>query len=103
MKIMNIFQTGYLLDVYLYLGKDSGGKGLSAEYQRLNKPTQAIMRLITSIEGMHRDLIMDNLFTSVMSCVKIKQLTLVNTSKKNKRQTPSQFLPSHVYKYPSAT
>lgn len=48
LKIMCITdaKNGYLLDAYLYLGKDSDGQGLPVKYQRLNKPTQAVLRLV---------------------------------------------------------
>lgn len=106
LKIMCITdaQTGYLLDAYLYLGKDSDGIGLAAEYQRLNKPTQAVLRLITSIEGTHRNVTTDNWFTSMelLSVLNQKQLTLVGTMKKNKREVPPQFLPSRAREVGSA-
>lgn len=45
LKIMYITdsQIRYLLDAYLYSRKDSDGKGLPAEYQRLKKPTQVVL------------------------------------------------------------
>ncbi|GBP61678.1 PiggyBac transposable element-derived protein 4 [Eumeta japonica] len=98
LKIMGLTdaKNGYLADGYLYLGKDSDSQGLPVEYQRLNKPTQAVLRLISSIEGTHRNVTVDNWFTSVelMNILKQKQLTLVGTLKKNKREVPPQFLPS---------
>ncbi|XP_054729254.1 piggyBac transposable element-derived protein 4-like [Anastrepha obliqua] len=89
-------RNGYLVDGYIYLGKDSDSQGLPDEYQRLNKPTQSVLRLIASIEGTHRNVTTDNWFTSVelMKILKQKQLTLVGTLKKNKREVPPQFLPS---------
>lgn len=79
-------KNGYLVDAYIYLGKDSDSHGLPIEYQRLNKPTQAVLRLVASIEGTHRNVTTDNRFTSVelMNILKQKQLTLVGTLKKIK-------------------
>lgn len=85
-------KNGYLVDAYIYLGKDSDSQSLPIEYQRLSKPTQAVMRLVASIEGTHRNVTTDNWFTSVelMQMLKQKQLTLVGTLKKNKREVPPQ-------------
>ncbi|CAK1579698.1 unnamed protein product [Parnassius mnemosyne] len=79
-------KNGYLVDAYIYLGKDSDSQGLPIEYQRVNKPTQAVLRLVASIEGTHRNVTTDNWFTSVelMNILKQKQLTLVGTLKKIK-------------------
>ncbi|CAK1582588.1 unnamed protein product [Parnassius mnemosyne] len=76
-------KNGYLVDAYIYLGKDSDSQGLPIEYQRLNKPTQAVLRLVASIEGTHRNVTTDNWFTSVelMNILMQKQLTLVGTLK----------------------
>jgi hypothetical protein len=38
-------KSGYLLNAYIYDEKDSDGLNLPTEYQRLKKPTQAVMRL----------------------------------------------------------
>ncbi|GBP83123.1 PiggyBac transposable element-derived protein 4 [Eumeta japonica] len=95
LKIMGLTdaKNGYLADGYLYLGKDSDSQGLPVEYQRLNKPTQAVLRLISSIEGTHRNVTVDNWFTSVelMNILKQKQLTLVGTLKKIKGKYPLNF------------
>lgn len=106
LKIMCITDatTGYLLDAYLYLGKDSDSQGLPVEYHKLGKPTQAVLRLISTIEGTNRNITTDNWFTSVelMNILKKKQLTLVGTLKKNKREIPPNFLPSRHRKVGSS-
>ncbi|XP_026331127.1 piggyBac transposable element-derived protein 4-like [Hyposmocoma kahamanoa] len=89
-------RTGYLLNAYIYLGKDSDGLNLPSQYNRLKKPTQAVMRLISPIEGSNRNVTTDNWFTSLelADLLKEKQLTLVGTLRKNQREIPSEFLPS---------
>lgn len=87
-------RSGYLLNAYIYLGKDSDGCNLSAEYQRLKKPTQAVLRLIPPIEGSNRNVTTDNWYTSIelLEQMKQKQLTVVGTLRKNQREIPPEFL-----------
>lgn len=82
-------RTGYLLNAYIYTGKDSDGLNLPTEYSRLKKPTQAVMRLVPCIEGTNRNVSTDNWFTSIelVNLLKEKQLTLVGTMRKNQRDT----------------
>ncbi|KAL0809843.1 hypothetical protein ABMA28_011332 [Loxostege sticticalis] len=89
-------RTGYLLNAYIYTGKDSDGLNLPTEYSRLKKPTQAVMRLVSCIEGTNRNVTTDNWFTSIelVNMLKEKQLTLVGTMRKNQRDIPPEFLPS---------
>ncbi|CAH2086577.1 unnamed protein product [Euphydryas editha] len=98
LKIMCLMdaRTRYLLNAYIYTGRDSDGLNLPIEYTRLRKPTQAILRLISCIEGTNRNITTDNWFTSIelANCLKGKQLTLVGTMRKNQREISSEFLPS---------
>lgn len=89
-------RSGYLLNAYIYLGKDSDGLNLSAENQRLKKPTQAVLRLISPIEGSNRNITTDNWYTSIelLEQMKKKKLTVVGTLRKNQREIPPEFLPS---------
>lgn len=86
-------RNGYLLNAYIYLGKGSDGLTLTGEQQRLSKPTQAVLRLISVIERTNRNITADNWFCSIelVNILKDKQLTLVGTLKKNKREIPPEF------------
>ncbi|CAK1580633.1 unnamed protein product [Parnassius mnemosyne] len=44
-------RSGYLLNAYLYKGKDSDGLNLPAECQHSKKPTKVVMHLIPPIAG----------------------------------------------------
>lgn len=89
-------RSGYLLNAYIYLGKDSDGLNLPTEYQRLKKPTQAVLRLISPIEGSNRNVTTDNWYTSVelLDALKDKHLTVVGTVRKNQKEIPKEFLPA---------
>lgn len=97
-KIMCITdaRNGYLLNAYIYLGKDSDGQNLTQEQKRLSKPTQAVLRLVSPIEGSNRNVTADNWFSSIelVNILKEKRLTFVGTLKKNKREIPPEFKPS---------
>ncbi|GBP23585.1 PiggyBac transposable element-derived protein 4 [Eumeta japonica] len=88
-------RNGYLLNAYLYLGKDSDGINLTPEQTRFSKPTQAVLRLISPIEGSNRNVTADNWFCSVelVDVLKDKKLSLVGTLKKNKKEIPPEFKP----------
>ena len=60
------------------------------------KPTQAVLRLVKSIEGSNRNVTADNWFTSmeVINELQKRGLTYVSTIKKNKKEIPREFLPS---------
>lgn len=89
-------RSGYLLNAYIYLGKDSDGLNLPTEYQRLQKPSQAVLRLISPIEGSNRNVTTDNWYTSIelLDVLKEKHLTVVGTMRKNQREIPQEFLPA---------
>lgn len=96
-------RSGYLRNAYIYLGKDSDGRNLSTEYQRLKKPTQSVLRLISSIEGSNRNVTTDNWYTSLelLELLKKKQLTGVGTMRKNQKEIPPEFMPAHHRKIDS--
>ncbi|GBP12708.1 PiggyBac transposable element-derived protein 4 [Eumeta japonica] len=87
-------RSGYLLNAYIYQGKDSDGLHLLREYQTLKKPTQAVMRLIPPIERSNRNITFDNWYTSIelIDSLKKKQLTGVGTLRKNQKEIPPEFL-----------
>jgi len=88
--------SSYLVNAYIYKGKNSDSIGLSAEEQQLSKPTQSVIRLCKGIENTNRNVTGDNYFTSI-ECVDAlgdRSLTYVGTMKKNKREIPPEFLPS---------
>lgn len=87
--------SSYLVNAYIYRGKDSDGVGLSAEEKQLSKPTQSVVRLCKPIEQSNRNVTGDNYFSSI-ECVDAlgdRSLTYVGTLKKNKREIPPEFLP----------
>lgn len=56
-------RTGYLLNAYVCTGKDSDGQSLDQTEKRLQKPTQAVfrvIRLIKPIEKSNRNITADN-------------------------------------------
>nr|CAI5819415.1 unnamed protein product [Callosobruchus analis] len=89
-------RTNYLLNAYIYTGKDSDGDGLSAEELRFNKPTQAVLRLTRPLYGSNRSITFVNWFTSVelLQAMKQRGLTCIGTLKKNKKEIPPAFLPT---------
>lgn len=89
-------RNGYLLNAYIYLGKDSDGQNLTQEQKLLSKPTQSVLRLVSPIEGSYRNVTADNWFSSIelVNNLKEKRLSYVGTLKKNKREIPPEFKPS---------
>lgn len=94
--ILSDAKTNYLLNAYIYAGKDSDGIGLSAEEKTLQKPTQSVLRLARPIIGSNRNITADNYFSSVqlVSELKERKLTYVGTLRKNKRDIPQEFQPN---------
>lgn len=88
--------TSYLVDAYIYKGKNTDGEGLTEDEQKFSKPTQSVIRLCKSIEGTNRNVTGDNWFTSVELVDELgdRSLTYVGTLKKNKKEIPIEFLPS---------
>lgn len=105
-KIMSLTHstTSYLMDAYIYKGKNTDGEGLTVEEQKLSKPTQAVIRLCKSIEKSNRNVTADNWFSSVKLVDEMgdRSLTYVGTLKKNKREIPPEFLPSKEQRVGSA-
>lgn len=89
-------RTCYVYNTYLYCGKGSDGMSLSENEKKYNIPSQAVLRLCKPIYGTNRNITTDNWYTSLelANILKEKQLTLVGTVKKNKKEIPKEFLPS---------
>ena len=59
-------ENSYLFKAYLYVGKDTDGIDFSKrETKKLSKPTQSVLRLPEPIMGSHRNITVDNWFTSI--------------------------------------
>lgn len=89
-------RTGYLLNAYIYTGKDSDGTTLSQEERRLPIPCQSVIRLSKPIIGTNRNITADNWFSSIPLIEELRKrnLTFVGTMKKNKAAIPKEFLPN---------
>lgn len=88
--------NSYLLNAYIYVGKDSDGKSLTKEEQKLLKPTQAVIRVTKPIINTNRNVTGDNWFSSIELVEELqkRKLTYVGTLKKNKKEIPPEFLPN---------
>lgn len=70
-------KTHYLLNAYIYSGKDSDGRTLTDDERKLPKPTQAVLQLTKPIVGSNRNITADNWFSSIpRSCSGTKQKRL---------------------------
>lgn len=80
-------RTGYLLNAYVYSGKDSDGHFLSNDEKVFSKPTQAVVKLAKPIYNTNRNITADNWFSSLelVNFLKTKKLTYVGTLKKKKK------------------
>ncbi|XP_060846028.1 piggyBac transposable element-derived protein 4-like [Rhopalosiphum padi] len=80
----------YTSNLEVYCGKQPEGP-----YDNSNAPMEIVKRLITDIEKSNRNLTTDNYYTSIPLAEYLmqKQITLVGTLKKNKREIPPEFLP----------
>lgn len=89
-------RNNYLYNAYVYSGKDSDGRTLSAEERRLKIPTQAVLRLVKPIEKTNRNVTADNWFGSIELVTELQKrgLTFLGTLKQNKPDIPSCFLPN---------
>lgn len=87
--------NSYLLNAYIYVGKDSDGKSLTKEEQKLLKPTQAVIQVTKPIVNTKRNVTGDNWFSSIELVEELqkRKLTYVGTLKKNK-EIPPEFLPN---------
>ncbi|XP_045505907.1 piggyBac transposable element-derived protein 4-like [Colias croceus] len=80
-------KTAYMINAFVYLGKDSTPRNVPcAEF--------FTMKLTEPIHGSNRNLACDNLFTSLLVANQLfqKQVTIVGTLRKNKREIPPLFL-----------
>lgn len=98
LKIMALTDSrnNYFFNGYIYCGKDSDGRTLPEVERKLQKPTQAVLRLSSPIQGSNRNITADNWFSSfeLVNILKQRKLTYVGTVRKNKREIPSEFLPN---------
>lgn len=88
-------KTHYVLNTYLYCGKNSDGLTLTEEEKKHPVPLQACLRLCQPILNSNRNITTDNWYTSMelISVMKSKGLTVVGTLRKNKKEIPKEFLP----------
>lgn len=77
-------KTAYMIDAFVYLGK---GSSVPAAHF-------FIMKLTEKIHGTNRNLTCDNWFTSIPVAKELlqKQVTLVGTLRRNKRDIPPSFV-----------
>lgn len=98
LKIMALAdaKTHYLLNAYIYSGKDSDGRTLTDEEKKFSKPTQAVLQLTKPIIGSNRNITADNWFSSIALVQELRKrgLTYVGTLRKNKQEIPKEFLPA---------
>lgn len=89
-------KTSYLLNAYIYSGKDSDSVGLTEEEKKLSIPTQSVVRLSRPIQGSNRNITADNWFSSVELVDELtkRKLTFVGTLRKDKKCIPEEFLPN---------
>ena len=81
-------KTNYTLQIEPYLGRNTG------PLQKSNKPFDLVCRLAKPFFNSSRNITMDNYFTSVplADFLLEKNLTILGTLRKNKREIPSEFL-----------
>lgn len=84
-------KTFYVSNIELYCGKQPEGP-----YSVANSPNEIVMRLLDDLRGTRRNLSCDNWYTSYPLAMSLldKNITLVGTLKKNKRELPPEFLPN---------
>lgn len=88
--MINDSKTSYMLDVMPYLGKESG---------RINRNEPVanffVRKLVESIRGSGRTVVMDNWFTSTHLFTVLKKqydLNALGTLRKNKKEVPAEFI-----------
>lgn len=86
-------KTSYLVNAYIYTGKNSDGIGLTQKEQEKPVAVQSLIRLCKVIEGSNRNVTADNWFTSVDGIEQLRnmKLTYVGTMRKDKRAIPEEF------------
>lgn len=82
-------RTWYTHKMEVYVGNQPDG-----QYKVSNSPTDVVKRLVQNIEGSGRNITCDNLFSSVPLAAELqkKNLTIVGTLRKNKREIPNEFI-----------
>ncbi|KAF2891025.1 hypothetical protein ILUMI_15148 [Ignelater luminosus] len=83
-------RTHYLCNALVYTGK---GERVN---NNLSVPTNDLLKLIPPIERTNRNIVVDNWFTSIELCEKLreKKLTVLGTLRMNKPQIPLEFKPN---------
>lgn len=83
--------NSYLLNAYIYVGKDNDGKSLTKEKQKLLKPTQAVIQVAQPIINTNRNITADNWFSSIELVQELekRKLTYVGTLKKKQERNTS--------------
>ncbi|KAG8231226.1 hypothetical protein J437_LFUL005900, partial [Ladona fulva] len=84
-------KTFYLLKFEIYAGVQPDGP-----YKSGNKPDEVVKRLVRPLRGTNRNVTTDNWYTSIplaQSLLSEYKLTIVGTSRKNKKEIPTEFLP----------
>lgn len=79
----------YTYDLEVYCGKQPPGPNVLS-----NKPFDVVSRLARGIEGTHRNITMDNYFTSypLTEYLLTKGITSLGTMRKNKKEIPQEFV-----------
>jgi hypothetical protein len=80
----------YTQNLEIYAGKQPEGP-----YQLSNSPADVVERMISPISGSGRNVTVDNWFTSVLLAMKLLKdynLTLLGTTRKNKKEIPPQLV-----------
>lgn len=92
-------KTSYMCNAIPYIGKDT-----TRDPREGSVPTQYVIKLTRSIHGTNRNVTMDNWFSSCELAEKLldKNLTMVGTLRKNKKEVPPQFLTVKRIQTPSS-
>lgn len=95
MKVMCLTdaRTSFLVNAYIYTGKDSDGVGLTEEERKKPVTVQSLTRLCKVIEGTNRNVTADNWFSSMDGVEELgkMKLTYVGTIRRDKRAIPEEF------------
>ncbi|CAK1587852.1 unnamed protein product [Parnassius mnemosyne] len=80
-------KTAYMLKAIVYVGQTPSPQNMSV-------PEYYVMELSEPLYGSHRNITMDNWFTSIPLAKNLigKELTMVGTTRKNKGEIPESFL-----------
>lgn len=69
--------NNYLINAYIYAGKNVDGINLNDQDEKCTKPTQAVLSLIKPIENTNRNITKGNWFTSIELVEILKAKTLL--------------------------